>query len=283
MRKLELNNTMLELKKIKGSGFKAFALCYLLYIAVMVIFQIIFRGSQLIVGVLAGYFASMPVCVGFMVKIGKRSFASLGMSKDKFLLRYCAGWLISLAMLGIVWGINALFHGVNFQFNKNFNITVFLLLLVGFMVQGFMEEFLLRSLLFTQIAVKWGVAAGIISNSVIFGLGHISNAGVSAISLINTVLIGTFASLIFYYYDNVWLVSGFHSGWNFILGPVFGIVVSGFAQPTSVLLTEPDADKVMLNGGGYGFEAGLPVTVIFILLIAVYWVKIMRKQKTAQE
>lgn len=61
MGKLELNSTMLELKKSEGAGFKTFALCYLLYIAVMVIFQIIFRGSQQIVGVLAGYFAAMPV------------------------------------------------------------------------------------------------------------------------------------------------------------------------------------------------------------------------------
>ena len=279
MGKLELNSTMLELKKSEGAGFKTFALCYLLYIAVMVIFQIIFRGSQQIVGVLAGYFAAMPVCVGFMVKVGKRSFASLGMSKEKFLLRYCAGWLVSLVMLAIVWGINILLGGVSFQFNKNFNITVFLMLLAEFVVQGFMEEFLLRSLLFTQIAVKWGMAAGIISNSIIFGLGHISNSGASAISLINTVLIGTFASLIFYYYDNVWLVSGFHSGWNFILGPVFGIIVSGFAQPTSVLLTEADMNQTILNGGRYGFEAGLPVTVISILLIVIYWVKIIRKPK----
>ena len=168
--------------------------------------------------------------------------------------------------------------GVSYQFNKDFNLTVFLLLLVGFIFQGFMEEFLLRSLLFTQIAVKWGVIAGIIINSVIFGLGHISNSNASTISLINTVLIGTFASLIFYYYDNVWLVSGFHSGWNFILGPVFGIIVSGFELPTSVLIAETDMNKIALNGGGYGFEASFPVTVISALLVVIYIVKIMRKQ-----
>ena len=105
MGKLELNSTMLELQKSEGAGFKTFALCYLLYIAVMIIFQIIFRGSQQIVGVLAGYFAAMPVCVGFMVKVGKRSFASLGMSKEKFLLRYCAAGLSLLLCWQLCGGL----------------------------------------------------------------------------------------------------------------------------------------------------------------------------------
>ena len=129
----------------------------------------------------------------------------------------------------------------------------------------------------TQFAVKWSVAAGVILNSIIFGLGHMRNASASPLSVVNTVLIGILFSLIFYYHDNLWLVSGFHSGWNFILGPVLGIIVSGFELPTSILITNSDLTKTLLNGGKYGFEAGLPVTIITTLLIIGYLVRIMNK------
>lgn len=277
MKKFELNSTMLETKDIKKSGWKMIGLCYLLYIVILVVCNMIFKDKPRIISILVGYTISVPICVGFMVKIGKRTLSSLGMNKGKTLLRYVIGWLIALAFLAVVQSINILSGGVNAQINKDFNLFVFLLLLIGFIFQGFMEEFLLRSLLCTQFAVKWSVAAGVILNSIIFGLGHMRNASASPLSVVNTVLIGILFSLIFYYHDNLWLVSGFHSGWNFILGPVLGIIVSGFELPTSILITNSDLTKTLLNGGKYGFEAGLPVTIITTLLIIGYLVRIMNK------
>ena len=63
MGKLELNSTMLELQKSEGAGFKTFALCYLLYIAVMVIFQIIFKNEKTQMQKVMKYLIFFFICV----------------------------------------------------------------------------------------------------------------------------------------------------------------------------------------------------------------------------
>lgn len=134
----------------------------------------------------------------------------------------------------------------------------------------------------TQASIKFGVIIAILFNSLLFGLGHLGNNDATWISVSNTVLIGVVFSLQFYYHDNIWLVSGFHSGWNFILGPILGIAVSGFTLPTSLLTSESDPALASINGGGYGFEAGAPVFVLCLILTAVY-VWLIAKRKRAEE
>ena len=152
-------------------------------------------------------------------------------------------------------------------------------MLVGFIFQGFMEEFLLRGLFMTQISIKFGVIVGILANSFFFALGHLGNSDASLISVFNTFLIGLVFSLQFYDHGNIWLVSGFHSGWNFILGPILGIAVSGFRLPTSLLTTRTDPAMAALNGGGYGFEAGYPVLALCLLIIGVYAALILKNRE----
>ena len=86
--------------------------------------------------------------------------------------------------------------------------------------------------------------------------------------------------MMYYYHDNIWVVSGFHSGWNFILGPVLGIPVSGFMLPSTILKTSLSSELTLLNGGLYGFEAGLPVTFIAVCIIAAYTVLIYKQNKS---
>ena len=104
------------------------------------------------------------------------------------------------------------------------------------------------------------------------------NSGATWLSTLNTFLIGIVFSLLFYYHDTVWLVSGFHSGWNFILGPVLGVAVSGFELPTSVLATHSNMTRAGLNGGAYGFEAGYPVLVLCLILIVGYAALILKNR-----
>jgi hypothetical protein len=263
---LKYNKTLSEAKEIKKSG-RMTALCYLLYAIVMSASGILLDFNN-VVNLLLANVLSAIACVAFMAAIARRSFASLGMNSG--ILDYPLGWMLSAVILFIIWLINIVFHAVNTSVNQKINLRIFLLLLIGFIFQGFMEEFIMRSLLFTQLALRFGVIAAILLNSSVFALMHIANANASVISLVNTFLIGILFSLIYYYHDNIWLVAGFHSGWNFILGAVLGVSVSGFELPTTVFKTEINENLAVLNGGLYGFEAGSPVTVIIVLMIVIY-------------
>ncbi len=281
---LPANQTMKAAQELKNSGWRQIIICYVLYAAVMsgsmILFDRIMRMDQIFAMLIAQSIAAV-VSVSFMLTIGRRTSASLGMGLNGFFKQYGAGWLIAAVSLFAVWLVNVSFQAVSTAFNPDVNVLFLGLMLVGFIFQGFMEEFLLRGLIMTQVAVKFGVIAGILANSLLFALGHLGNSGASLISVVSTFLIGLVFSLQFYYHDNIWLVSGFHSGWNFILGPVLGIAVSGFRLPTSLLATRTAPAMAALNGGGYGFEAGYPAIVLSLAIIAVY-VRLILKRKRAE-
>ena len=192
---LKYNKTLSEAKEIKKSG-RMTALCYLLYAIVMSASGILLDFNN-VVNLLLANVLSAIACVAFMAAIARRSFASLGMNSG--ILDYPLGWMLSAVILFIIWLINIVFHAVNTSVNQKINLRIFLLLLIGFIFQGFMEEFIMRSLLFTQLALRFGVIAAILLNSSVFALMHIANANASIISLVNTFLIGILFSLIYYY------------------------------------------------------------------------------------
>ncbi len=265
---LKLNNTMIATIENKESGWKQIVICYFIYILIANITLLVLK-SQTISTVLLAYTIAAIVCVFYMITFGKRTLPSLGMTNN-FSREYLLGWLMATVTLLILWAINIVAGAISFIINPNFDLMVFILLFVGFIFQGFMEEFLLRGLIFTQFSIRFGVLMGVIYNSLIFSFGHVGNADASFISVANTFLIGVLFSLMYYYHDNIWLVSAFHSGWNFILGPVLGIVVSGFRLPTTLLLSVSNESMTSLNGGAYGLEASFLVTVAIIIMIFIY-------------
>lgn len=259
-------------------------LYYVIYLLSFVAGQMImmrFVTTDRILSLLGACVITTSILLLFVMRVGKRSLKSLGMQNQNVLKNLFLGWLIGAISLLLIWGINWLFGGVRFDFNSNFNILLFLLLFVGFTVQGFMEEFLLRGLIFTQISVKWGVISAIIINSVWFALGHTSNSNASFISTVNTFLMAVLLSLMFYYHENIWIISGLHSGWNFILGGVLGVTVSGFKMPTSLLETGIVENRVFLNGGLYGFEASYLVTAMMIG--GIIWYAIILKKNISDK
>lgn len=269
---LDLNSTM-KTARTERVSWKSVGLTYLFYLVLMLLMQwglspFVKKGNLLVLLMVCAVVVILLLLFVFFYL--KRSPASLGMTKKKLALRYGSGWLFSLGCLLLVLLVNLVAGGLAISINQDVNLLLLGLTLVGFIFQGFLEEFLLRSLLMTQFALKLGVVLAIILNSVIFGLGHMTNAGASVISVVNTILIGLVMSMMFYYHDTIWFVSGFHSGWNFILGPILGIPVSGFQLPTSLFTSRVKESYSFLTGGSYGFEAGFVVTVLAIGLIGFY-------------
>ena len=66
-------------------------------------------------------------------------------------------------------------------------------------------------------------------------------------------------------------VAAFHSTWNFVQGNFFGIQVSGLKVGSSVLTSELTETGRLVNGGGFGLEGGLAVTLVLAIGIAVLY------------
>ena len=63
------------------------------------------------------------------------------------------------------------------------------------------------------------------------------NSGVTFLSVLNIILDGVLAALLFIYTDSIWLVVAQHGTWNYVQGNLLGFQVSGTGQmPLSLAL-----------------------------------------------
>ena len=169
------NDIMMETSK--GEYRKQWRFIGLTYLIYVVCITILDRGinhffeksiaSGSIIPVLAGYITAALVCVPFIVIIGKRTRKSLGIQNENIAGNEFSGWIAAGLVLLMVLGINLLLGGLEIKLNPNINILMLLFMFIGFLLQGFMEEFLLRSLIMTQFSLRLGVVIGILLNSFI--------------------------------------------------------------------------------------------------------------------
>lgn len=204
--------------------------------------------------------------------IEKRSLKSLGFHRFITKGLYFKGWLIGIALVLLVYGLNVLLANVTSQWN-HWSTLAILLYILGFAIQGLGEEVLCRGYLMNNISSYWGPAWGIILNSLLFSLMHFFNPAVSFIPLLNVFLAGVLFSVIFYYNDSIWFVGAIHSAWNFMLGPVLGVPVSGNVLPDAWFITWLPKKTILWHGGDFGFEGGLVATIVLLIatLSIVYY------------
>ncbi len=113
----------------------------------------------------------------------------------------------------------------------------------------------------------WGASAVL---SLGFGLVHLANPQASRWGFINTVLIGILFSLIYLRTHSLWMCWGIHFAWNFMLGFVIGLPVSG-TTGFAAWITSNASGPYWLTGGAYGIEASLVCTVVCLSAVALIY------------
>lgn len=120
-----------------------------------------------------------------------------------------------------------------------------------------LEELLTRAIVFRLLERVLGSWAALSISSLLFGLGHLpGNSSATPLSLAIVVVAGAFFCAAYMATRRLWLCIGLHAGWNFTLGHVFSIAVSGHPR-TPGLLTGALDGPAWLTGGAYGLEASL--------------------------
>ncbi len=107
--------------------------------------------------------------------------------------------------------------------------------------------------------------------SVLFGLAHWNNPSRTFFSTANTILAGIWLSAAYLRTRSLWFPIALHTGWNWVMGAVFGVPVSGLLIPRQPLLLSMSGDPVWLTGGSYGCEGGAAATIVFLLGTLVIW------------
>jgi membrane protease YdiL (CAAX protease family) len=204
--------------------------------------------------------------VVFCVVYQKRKMITLGFTKDNIIPQYLLGLLAGAVIFSAAVGLAAVAGALSIKVSSApIDITLYLVLILGWIIQGMSEEVICRGFFLVSLSRKLSLPAAVVLNSLAFAAMHLFNAGISVLAFINLTLFGIFASVVFLRTGNIWLVSALHSVWNFAQGNFFGILVSGNDFGPTVLSTTFNASKTLINGGDFGLEGGLAVTTVLVI------------------
>jgi membrane protease YdiL (CAAX protease family) len=141
-------------------------------------------------------------------------------------------------------------------------------------IRGFWIVNISEGLSFGPDGRKRGVLYAIVITSLLFGAVHLGKDA-TALSTFNLVFAGVLYALAFVWTGQLGLPLGFHIGWNFFQGGVFGYNVSGTVPVTSLMQVQQSGPDLWTGGAAFGPEAGLLGVGAHVagLLMIFYWVK----------
>jgi len=189
------------------------------------------------------------------------------------------GYVVGVIMLIVVVGVIYLMGGYQAASTKIAAVPLqfwpVAMIVLGFVVQATGEELGFRGWLMNVLKLRFGVWWAVMGNSVLFSLTHAFNVALSGeliLGLVNLFLFGVFLSLWAERSGSIWGVSAWHAGWNAIMVVGFDLQVSGLdidVYPLFTSLTRAGASPWWLTGGGFGPEASIAASAVFLAGIAV--------------
>ena len=207
----------------------------------------------------------------YCLLVERRTLLSLGFTRRGALGEYGVGLLGGIALFGAAVLLCVATGTLTVRVASSApSWGLLILFFVGFLIQGMSEEMLCRSYLMVSLSRGWSISACAVLNALIFALLHLGNTNISVVALVNIFLFGLFASMLTLRRGSVWMVGALHSMWNFAQGNLFGIPVSGIrGLPSPLISNASDGGwQVWINGGAFGLEGGLAVSVV--LLVACF-------------
>jgi membrane protease YdiL (CAAX protease family) len=226
----------------------------------------ILLGAATLVGWLCGrWFEDLPLrALGWGLHAG-------------WLRDFLKGSLIGATSLLLAALIATIFGGFRFKINSaaTFALISKTILLSGliFILAAAAEEAMFRGYplqTMTRSKLAWLALA---LTAVIFSLGHTSNPNaVRGFTFVNTALAGVWLGLAYLRTRSLWFPLGVHWAWNWMMGALLGLPVSGIEQLTPHPLLRADAiGPAWLTGGAYGIEGGAACTIALLVSTLFIW------------
>ncbi|HEV2884834.1 MAG TPA: type II CAAX endopeptidase family protein [Pyrinomonadaceae bacterium] len=231
--------------------------------------NILFRFVLLVSALLAGL-----ICARLLEGLPARSLG----------LWFHSGWwrdllvgsAIGVAALGLATAIATAGGGLRFSFTDRsllFQVVQTLVLSIGlFVIAALAEEALFRGYPLQTFARAGLAVIGILVTSLPFAAVHMGNPNFkSGLPFINLILAGVWLSVAYLRTRSLWFPLGVHWAWNWALGSVFGLPVSGATITSLSVMRATDLGPAWLTGGEFGIEGGLACTIALIVSTVFMW------------
>ena len=211
----------------------------------------------------------------------RRGFRSIGLRGPNPLRRISQGFVLGALMMSlgvlipVAFGQYAL--GASEHAKLGMDAAVFLLpLLLIFVLQGSTEELVVRGYMLQMAGRQVPASVAILGTSMVFSAMH---RDAEIIPLLNIALYALFACFMAIRDGSLWQICGFHAGWNFFQGNIFGLPVSGHPEGTSLWnFGSATGSNDLWTGGAFGVEASLVGTILISILVLVSFVRLRKTQ-----
>jgi membrane protease YdiL (CAAX protease family) len=204
----------------------------------------------------------------FVRLMDRRRLKNLGVGfRRGWAADFAKGAILAVLIMGIVFAFSLVTGSIRIEgfarpAPEGTPIIAYLVgVVVAFLVVGFYEELMFRGYVLQRLTDRAGRIASIVVSSVIFAVFHGANPQADLFGIFNTALIGAVLCALYFRTGSLWMPIGFHAAWNFSLGYLYSLPVSGVPLYGILKVVEVDPDS-RLTGGSYGPEAGLLSTIV---------------------
>jgi membrane protease YdiL (CAAX protease family) len=231
--------------------------------------ELVLRFLILATALIAGY-----GCARFLEDLPWRS---LGLTLHRHWFKdLLVGSVIGILSLSIAVLIAKLGGGFHFSLSSRAVLGGVVKSLAGscvlFIIAALAEEAMFRGYPLQTLARAKLAWFGVLLTSVPFAAAHLLNPHtVPGFTFANTALAGVWLALAYLRTRSLWFPLGVHWSWNWALGSLYGLPVSGLTLVSHPLLRATDLGPDWLTGGAYGIEGGAACTVALIISSIVVW------------
>jgi membrane protease YdiL (CAAX protease family) len=143
--------------------------------------------------------------------------------------------------------------------------------LVIFIFAAAYEELLFRGYALQTLTRSLPAFVPVVLFATLFGLAHLSNPNHTTLATVNTALAGIWLGVAYLKTRSLWFPTALHISWNWTMGAIYGLPVSGLRLPSQPLLIASDYGPEWLTGGNYGPEGGLAASIVLIAATILIW------------
>jgi membrane protease YdiL (CAAX protease family) len=190
---------------------------------------------------------------------------------------FLVGSLIGIASLALATAIAAAAGGVRFTASPRTMLLqvgqTLLLSALLFIFAALAEEALFRGYPLQTMARASLNVLGVALTAVAFASVHMQNPNfTNGLPFLNLFIAGVWLAVAYLRTRSLWLPLGVHWAWNWALGSLFGLPVSGITTiAPNPLLHGTDFGPAWLTGGSYGIEGGVACTIALTISTIFIW------------
>lgn len=231
--------------------------------------DLVFRSLLLCSALLAGYLCNRVV--------EGLPWRALGLVLHRKWFRdFFLGSVVGLVSLSLAVAVALAGHGFRFDFPNTAALFATSRTLISsallFVVAALAEEALFRGYPLQTLCRAGLMWLALLLTSLPFAAVHLGNPNVVPfVTFTNTALAGIWLGVAYLRTRSLWFPLGVHWSWNWALGSIFGLPVSGLKLVSNPLLESVDLGPSWLTGGNYGIEGGAACTVALIISTVLIW------------